>query len=295
MTTYTYDPSGNPTVTGTANDWPFQYRGMEKEFTDPAPYYYSGSGQFYSPQLVRSLSEAGQTSTSGSNGGPAGNAVARSGGGGGVPTAVTDAAAADTAATAAFNGGYIALNLLGFEKIAPLYGAGLVPGIVATAALALFDIFDAIFGNGGSNPPLPRQLDHGRHPLYPDILAVSVSLIVDEVSAGKPPICGDPAVCNKPPNQKKDPAPGPTNGDSTTTPGQNPPDMRCTVPIVGPLIMGQVPGILGCCQAHDLCYVANGCNSSSWLRTHPPFGACNVCNAEVVLCVVSGFNSFPTK
>jgi hypothetical protein len=29
---------------------------MEKEFTDPAPYYYSGSGQFYSPQLVRSLS-----------------------------------------------------------------------------------------------------------------------------------------------------------------------------------------------------------------------------------------------
>jgi hypothetical protein len=44
VTTYTYDPSGNPTVSGTANDWPFQYQGMEKEFTDPAPYYYSGSG-----------------------------------------------------------------------------------------------------------------------------------------------------------------------------------------------------------------------------------------------------------
>jgi hypothetical protein len=29
---------------------------MEKEFTDPAPYYCTGSGQFYSPQLVRSLS-----------------------------------------------------------------------------------------------------------------------------------------------------------------------------------------------------------------------------------------------
>jgi hypothetical protein len=47
VTTYTYDSSGNPTASGTANDWPFQYQGMEKEFTDPAPYYYSGGGQFY--------------------------------------------------------------------------------------------------------------------------------------------------------------------------------------------------------------------------------------------------------
>ena len=44
MTTYTYSPSGNPTASGTANDWPFQYQGMEKEFNDPAPYYYSGNG-----------------------------------------------------------------------------------------------------------------------------------------------------------------------------------------------------------------------------------------------------------
>jgi hypothetical protein len=38
---------------------------MEKEFTDPAPYYYNGNGQFYSPLLVRSLSETSQTSSSG--------------------------------------------------------------------------------------------------------------------------------------------------------------------------------------------------------------------------------------
>jgi hypothetical protein len=43
VTTYTYDPSGTPSPSGTANDWPFQYQGMEKEFTDPAPYYYSGT------------------------------------------------------------------------------------------------------------------------------------------------------------------------------------------------------------------------------------------------------------
>ncbi|MGB9380962.1 MAG: hypothetical protein WA571_02245 [Candidatus Binatus sp.] len=79
VTNYTYDPSGTPTASGTANDWPFQYQGMEKEFTNPAPYYYSGGGQFYSPQMVRSPSETGQTSGSGSGGGggysPVGRAI----------------------------------------------------------------------------------------------------------------------------------------------------------------------------------------------------------------------------
>ena len=64
VTTYTYDPSGTPSVTGSANDWPFQYNGMEKELTDPSTYYYTGLGQFYSPQLSRSLSEVGETSSS---------------------------------------------------------------------------------------------------------------------------------------------------------------------------------------------------------------------------------------
>jgi hypothetical protein len=45
-------------------------------------------------------------------------------------------------------------------------------------------------------------LRHGRHPLYPVMLGVPVSLNPDEVSAGKPPICGDPHVCNKCPLQK---------------------------------------------------------------------------------------------
>jgi hypothetical protein len=64
VTTYTYDPSGTTSATGSANDWPFQYQGMEKEFTDPSTYYYTGGGQFYSPQLSRSLSEVGETSSS---------------------------------------------------------------------------------------------------------------------------------------------------------------------------------------------------------------------------------------
>jgi hypothetical protein len=75
-TTYTYDPAGTPSASGAANDWPFLYQGGEKEVSDPGPLYYSGGGQFYSPQLVRSLSETSQTSSNGNNGRPAGNGIA---------------------------------------------------------------------------------------------------------------------------------------------------------------------------------------------------------------------------
>ncbi|MGA7870738.1 MAG: hypothetical protein WCA22_07545 [Candidatus Binatus sp.] len=51
-TTYTYDPSGTRTLSGATTLWPFLYGGMEQEPLD-APYYYTGSGQFYSPQMPR--------------------------------------------------------------------------------------------------------------------------------------------------------------------------------------------------------------------------------------------------
>jgi len=31
----------------------FLNQGVEKEFTDPGPLYYSGGGQFYSPRIMR--------------------------------------------------------------------------------------------------------------------------------------------------------------------------------------------------------------------------------------------------
>jgi hypothetical protein len=55
--------------------------------------------------------------------------------------------------------------------------------------------FQNLFGLGGSTPPTPRQLLHGRHPLYPVILGVQDGLIPDEVSAGQPQFCGDPQPC----------------------------------------------------------------------------------------------------
>jgi hypothetical protein len=71
--------------------------------------------------------------------------------------------------------------------------------IVATVVDALVQGFLDLFGGSSGPPPTPRKLLHQRHPLYPDILGVSYSLIPDEVSAGKCQFCGDPSPC---PNER---------------------------------------------------------------------------------------------
>jgi hypothetical protein len=189
-TTYTYSPSGTPTASGTANDWPFQYHGMEKEFNDPTPYYYSGSGQFYSPQMVRSLSEAGQTSSSGSGSGPSGNSIAGPSGSG-----------PDVGRNAAIASGPGVATAAALAALSYMWGVDIGSGGILTPAAIIGSIIDGlvqlfldIFG-GSDTPPIPRQLLHARHPLYPDILGVSDDLIPDEVSLGKPQFCGDAHVC----------------------------------------------------------------------------------------------------
>ena len=184
-TTYTYDPSGTSSASGTANEWPFQYLGREKQFTDPAPYYYSGSGQFYSPQFARSLTEAGETSAGGTGGGfsPAGNAIAR-------PSSVSVS-------------GFDPTNLHNDERSAESVGGGAAAGALAGALIgteggpfgalagaaigasigAAVSFFEALFGGGSNTPPTPRQLLHGRHPLYLEILGIQNGLIPDAVSA----------------------------------------------------------------------------------------------------------------
>jgi hypothetical protein len=186
-TTYTYDPSGNPTASGTPNDWPFQYQGMEKEFTDPAPYYYSGGGQFYSPQLVRSLSETGQTSSSGPGGGPSGSAIAGPSGGGGGGFSITGQLQNGGESIGVGLGAQVAESI--GEDVASYLGAELIgsyAGPVGIAAATIYDLvslFEDLFGGGGSSPETPRQLLHGRHPLYPVMLGVSDGLIPDEAPA----------------------------------------------------------------------------------------------------------------
>jgi hypothetical protein len=187
-TTYTYDPSGNPTVTGTANDWPFQYNGMEKEFTDGL-YYYTGSGQYYSPELTRSLSEVGETSTSGPGGGPAGNAIALPSGGGNGSFGQWVAGQFNPFGQPNLGGlPDVTVTLEGAQYVVPV-------GAIAQAIEELVSFFDWLLG-GSDTPPIPRQLRHNRHPLYPVILGIQDGLIPDEMPAGPEETCGDLRICN---------------------------------------------------------------------------------------------------
>jgi hypothetical protein len=63
--TLTYDPSGTPSVSGSANGWPFLYHGMEQEPTYDPGIYNGGNGSFYNPQMQRSISQIGAQGASG--------------------------------------------------------------------------------------------------------------------------------------------------------------------------------------------------------------------------------------
>jgi RHS repeat-associated protein len=76
----------------------------------------------------------------------------------------------------------------------------------------------------------------------------------------------------------------PLNGN--LLPGTHPQDGVCTTgPLSGP--MNSDPLILSCCQAHDNCYAAHGCNATSWIPNPLPWGACNTCNLKAAACIMS--------
>jgi hypothetical protein len=72
-------------------------------------------------------------------------------------------------------------------------------GAAAAAVDFLVNFFEDNFGDG--SPPIPRQLRHGRHPLYAGIIGIRTGLIVSEFSEG-PKFCSDPHPCKDPPLQK---------------------------------------------------------------------------------------------
>jgi hypothetical protein len=256
VTTYTYDPSGNPTATGTPNDWPFQYKGMEKEFTDPAPYYYSGSGQFYSPQLVRSLSETGQTSSSGTGGGPSPSQLAYGPGSQGNGSfghwLVNNVL--DPSSTGNQLGN---LPDIGFSSETASYVIPL--GEIARIIEEWVSFFEWLFGGGGA-PQIPRQLRHGRHPLYPDILGVLFGLIPTEASAMLVFSASGATPPNVPPLLKPGYMTVQFHGYNYCGPGNN----------GGPT----TPGTLDdCCRQHDNCYDQGQLSSNNVLPGHPGAGA----------------------
>jgi hypothetical protein len=201
VTTYTYDPSGTTSATGSANDWPFQYQGMEKEFTDPSTYYYSGGEQFYSPQLSRSLSEVGETSSS-QGACPSGNAIGAHSGSSGFGISFPSSVGAEPETSSEGQTGGTIITITGAAAVGAIIGAvvgaavgnplaGAVLGAVVGAIAG--DIANFLFGDlfGGGSPPIPRQLRHQRHPLYPAILGLPAGLIPDEMSEGLK-VIGDP-------------------------------------------------------------------------------------------------------
>jgi hypothetical protein len=174
-TTYTYDPSGTPSASGTANEWPFQYKGKEKEFTDPAPYYYSGSGQFYSPQFVRSLTEAGQTSAEGP-GGPPPSQVPYGPGSQGNGS-FGHWLAKDEEGNLVYLAGSGSTATISIDEVP--YALPIVAAIRIVEEWVSF--FKWLLGGGGA-PPTPRQLLHGRHPLYDWILGIQPGLLPPAIS-----------------------------------------------------------------------------------------------------------------
>jgi hypothetical protein len=220
VTTYTYDPSGTTSATGSANDWPFQYQGMEKEFTDPSTYYYTGGGQFYSPQLSRSLSEVGETSSS-QGACPSGNAIGAHSGSSGFGISFPSSVGAEPETSSEGQTGGTIITITGAAAVGAIIGAvvgaavgnplaGAVLGAVVGAIAG--DIANFLFGDlfGGGSPPIPRQLRHQRHPLYPAILGLPAGLIPDEMSEGLK-VIGDP-----------DPSPATPLYTPTPTPTEEP-------------------------------------------------------------------------
>ncbi len=260
-TTYTYDPAGNPTLSGTASNWPFKYQGMEQELSDPAPYYYTGGGQFYSTQLVRSLSETSQTSSQGTGGGPAGGAIAAPSGGGNGSFGSWLAGDEENNLENYFSFGNLGVGVGGSESgfIVPV-------GAIAEIVEQWISFFDWLFGGGGP-PPTPRKLLHQRHPLYPVILGIPDGLDPTEGSAAPttsveaaPEAAPNEPPPNEPPLQKPGYMTvqfhdynycGPGNNGGSTTPGT----------------------LDDCCRQHDNCYDQGGLSSNNVLPGHPGAGA----------------------
>lgn len=75
----------------------------------------------------------------------------------------------------------------------------------------------------------------------------------------------------------------PFNGNHLPLTPQRQDNVCTTGPLSGP--MNSDPLILSCCQAHDNCYAAHGCNATSWIPNPLPWGACNTCNLKAASCI----------
>ncbi len=230
-TTYTYDPSGNPSMAGASSNWPFLYQGMEHESIDPNQFYYSGNGAYYSAQIMRSMSMTSAQGTSGPGGGP-GPGQASLPPVGSAPNAFDPGRRLESVGQG-YEVGYsiaapgVAAGL--FAPETPILPIALVAGGAAAVAYDFVSFFQDLFGGSPDYPPnyftFQHRLDRphgGPHPLYTAFIGMPRGIVVDQ--QGPHCLCGDPHPCAKSPlHEKEGPeyerSPTPT---ATPTPEQTP-------------------------------------------------------------------------
>jgi len=175
-----------------------------------------------------------------------------------------NAAASDAASVATqnvFHNGALLLLSNGFAWLA---------GPIGGAAAVIFDILNEIFDffGGGGNPPIPRQLLHKRHPLYPAILGISDGIVVTEGSAAP-----DPDPDNKAPLQKTPVASPSATPSPTPTPTTEPTWSSRVISfdicaaymtVLNPApVVGCGAGLYACCGGAGPEAVAPGCRQAA--------------------------------
>ena len=171
-------------MSGQPSNFPFLFEGMENELTDQqatvgmGQMFYTGSGQFYSAQIGRSLSLTGALDTS-SPGGPepdrAHQGVTRRWGGHGAAINGHTNTAAAVADPGDDEEGY---NIQSDSSSSSL-------PLLAQIFVDFGNFFADLFGLGGGGPSLPpfyfvyqaRLTRGGRHPQYPKISGSSNPLL----------------------------------------------------------------------------------------------------------------------
>jgi hypothetical protein len=245
-------------ASGATNSWPFQYHGLEHEFTDPAQLYYSGGGEFYNPQIQRGLSG---TNATGISGPPSGHgAVSAS-----SPSRGQQRYNPEYPAQGAL-AGLLAGSAFGSESGATLGPIGAVVGGIIGGIVGLIE--DLL--SGPQQIEKPRKDQHLANDLDPMVTGANPDLTKNEApSAPKLPCDGRPL------------AP-----DAGSFPGYN-------SPFFGFHYCGQ--GDLGgeptnptdaCCQAHDCAYANAGLSGANVNVKYPGQGAgpaqrqadANLCN-----------------
>jgi hypothetical protein len=234
---------GVPRLTGAGNSWPFLYQGMEHEITDPAPLYFDHGANVYNPMLQRELSQLGPQGIAGPPTAGAGDGGMGNGFGGAGPSQ-------GFGNPGGLSGGRIASNLLTVASAylrvnSPIgfdFGGGESPIPIPILGGTVGGFLQWLGVGGGSDHSLPRQMQKGRHYIWP-VVGISQSLTPTSKSVAPNPasrkVATDPQGPGRVPIYGNYCGPGYTGG---LTPNQAGPPAP------------PIDSLDECCAAHDSCY-----------------------------------------